>query len=127
MFVEQYFEHRTNTEHVHLLAIELEHPNFAFERSNFEHRTLFDPSLVITFMSCYTLFLTQVQGLPTGNMTIAEKSLLSDALNSRNKIRALIELSEVVIKAILRGALNPKDAIEICKKILEVSMQCIRI
>ena len=73
-------------------------------------------------MSCYTLFLTQVQGLPTGNMTIAEKSLLSDALNSRNKIRALIELSEVVIKAILRGALNPKDAIEICKKILEVRM-----
>ena len=56
-------------------------------------------------------------------MTIAEKSLLSDALNSRNKIRALIELSEVVIKAILRGALNPKDAIEICKKILEVSMR----
>ena len=55
-------------------------------------------------------------------MTIAEKSLLSDALNSRNKIRALIELSEVVIKAILRGALNPKDAIEICKKILEVGM-----
>ena len=73
-------------------------------------------------MSCYVLFLTQVQGLPTGNMTIAEKSLLSDALNSRNKIRALIELSEVVIKAILRGALNPKEAIEICKKILEVSM-----
>ena len=25
MFVEQYFEHRTDTEHLHLLAVELEH------------------------------------------------------------------------------------------------------
>ena len=39
MFVEQYFEHWTNTEHVYRLAIELEHPIFAFERTNFEHRT----------------------------------------------------------------------------------------
>ena len=61
-----------------------------------------------------------MQGLPTGKLTIAEKSLLSDALNSRNKIRALIELPEVIIKALRRNALSSKDAIEICIKILEV-------
>ena len=76
---------------------------------------------------CALLFLKiffQVQGLPIGNLTIAEKSLLSDALysTSRNKIRALIELSEVIVKALLRSrnTLTSKDAIEICKKIQEV-------
>ena len=64
-----------------------------------------------------------MQGLPTGKLTIAEKSLLSDALNSRNKIRALIELPEVIIKALHRNALSSKDAIEICMKILEVKME----
>ena len=75
----------------------------------------------------FTFFLKiffQVQGLPIGNLTIAEKSLLSDALysTSRNKIRALIELSEVIVKALLRNrnTLTSKDAIEICKKIQEV-------
>ena len=65
----------------------------------------------------------QVQGLPTGKLTIAEKSLLSDALKSRNKIRALIELPEVIIKALHRNALSSKDAIEICMKILEVKIE----
>ena len=51
MFVEQYFEHRTNTEHVHLLAIE--HPFFAFDRTNIELRTLFDPSLHFTSYNRY--------------------------------------------------------------------------
>ena len=64
-----------------------------------------------------------MQGLPTGKLTIAEKSLLSDALNSRNKIKALIELPEVIIKALHRNALSSKDAIEICMKILEVKME----
>ena len=79
-------------------------------------------------MCCTLLFFEnlffQVQGLPIGNLTIAEKSLLSDALysTSRNKIRALIELSEVIVKALLRSrnTLTSKDAIEICKKIQEV-------
>ena len=34
-------------ERVHLIVIELKHPIFGFERSNFELRTLFDPSLSI--------------------------------------------------------------------------------
>ena len=38
-------------------------------------------------------------------------------------IRALIELPEVIIKALHRNALSSKDAIEICMKILEVKME----
>ena len=46
MFVEQYIEHRTDAERVHLLVIELEHHIFSLERTDIEHRTLFDPSLL---------------------------------------------------------------------------------
>ena len=39
MFVEQYFEHRTDTERVHLLVIELEHQILPLNErtSNIEH------------------------------------------------------------------------------------------
>ena len=41
-----FFPTLNKLEGIHLLVIKLQHPNFAFERSNIELQTWFDPSLV---------------------------------------------------------------------------------
>ena len=72
-----FFRTSNELERVHLMVIELEHPIFAFERSNIERsnielRTLFDPSLAV-LLSSYLYSISSI------NHRLLIRSLTSDS------------------------------------------------